>query len=134
MEKPLSRAYPETLQTIGDHLRKKRLDLKLYQKDVAKVIGVDTLTVCNWENNLTTPRLYLLPKIYNFLGYNPLQGNATTIGEKVKQYRIQKGLSLGKLAQELGVDPSTLARWERGESEPPEKLKKLVSFFGDHSD
>ena len=70
--KPQNTAYPKVLKTIGDHLRKKRLDLKLYQEDVSKAIGVDTLTICNWENNLTTPRLFLLPKIYHFLGYNPL--------------------------------------------------------------
>lgn len=125
-KKPLSEAYPETLQTIGDHLRKRRLDLKLYQKDVAKATGVDTLTVCNWENNLTSPRLYLLPKIYHFLGYRPLQANATTLGEKIKQYRIQKGLSLRKLAKELGVDPGTLARWEGTESQPCGRLKERV--------
>jgi len=99
-KKPPSEAYPKSLQTIGDHLRKKRLDLKLFQKDVAEVIGVDTLTICNWENNLTNPRLYLLPKIYHFLGCNPSQSNATTLGEKIKEHRIQKGLSLRKLAKE----------------------------------
>jgi DNA-binding XRE family transcriptional regulator len=84
-KKPLSEAYPKTLKTIGDHLRTKRLDLKLYQKDVAKAIVVDTLTVCNWENNLTTPRLYLLPKICHFLAHNPLQFNPATLGESNKE-------------------------------------------------
>jgi DNA-binding transcriptional regulator YiaG len=49
----LSKAYPEYLQTIGDHLRRKRLDLKLYQKDVAQILGLDTTSIWNWENNLT---------------------------------------------------------------------------------
>jgi transcriptional regulator with XRE-family HTH domain len=120
-KEPQYTAYPQTLLTIGDHLRKRRLDLKLFQKDVAKAIGVNTLTVCNWENNLTAPRLYLLPKIIEFLGFNPLASNATTLGERVKQYRIQKGLSLRKMAKELGVDKSTLARWERGRSKPREE-------------
>src|SRR2546426_2892467 len=47
-KKPISEAYPKTLKTVGDHLRKRRLDLKLYQKDVAKAIGVDSLTSRNW--------------------------------------------------------------------------------------
>jgi transcriptional regulator with XRE-family HTH domain len=67
-KKPQSATYPKSLKTIGDHLRKRRIDLRLYQKDVAKAIGVDTLTICNWENNLTSPRLYLLPKINSFPG------------------------------------------------------------------
>jgi hypothetical protein len=30
-KKPLSEAYPKTLKTLGDHLRKRRLDLNLFQ-------------------------------------------------------------------------------------------------------
>ena len=117
-KKTISEPYPKKLQTIGDHLRKKRLDLKLFQKDVAGIIGVDECTVTNWEKNRTSPRLYLLPNIYDFLGYDPLKSNANTLGERIRQYRIQKGLSLRKLAKELGVDPGTLARWEKDERKP----------------
>lgn len=106
--------------------------MKLYQKDVAKTIGVDPLTICNWENNLTTPRLYLLPKIYHFLGYNPSQGNATTFGEKIKEYRIQRGLNLRRLAKELGIDPGTLAGWEKGMREPRRKLKKRLNSLAEN--
>ena len=94
----------------------------LYQKDVSRVIEVDTLTVCNRENNLTAPRLYLLPKIYNFLVYIPSQCNATALRERIKQYRIQKELSIRRLAKEWGIDPGTLARWEGGRSNPTRKL------------
>jgi len=31
-----------------------------------------------------------MPKVIKFLGHNPLQSNATTLGERIKQYRIQK--------------------------------------------
>jgi DNA-binding transcriptional regulator YiaG len=79
---------------------------------------VDTLTVCNWEKNRTSPRYYLFPKIMEFLGYNPLQSDATTLGEKIKQCRIREGLSLRRLARELGIDPGTIANWERGRSNP----------------
>jgi predicted transcriptional regulator len=43
--------YPDTLQTIGDHLRKKRLDLCLRQRDVATQLGVTVNTVTNWEKH-----------------------------------------------------------------------------------
>ena len=104
--------------------------MKRYQMDVAKSLGVDTLTVSNWENNLTAFLLYLLPKIIHFLAYNPLQVNVTTPGEKIKPDRIQKGLSLRKLAEELGIDPTTLARWEKNERKPnkdSEVFGKLMS-------
>jgi len=55
--------------TIGDHLRK-RLDLGLFQKDVAVFIGVDICTVTNWEKNKGEPQLRFIPKITDFLGMN----------------------------------------------------------------
>ncbi|MHB9013211.1 MAG: hypothetical protein ACYC49_13440 [Ignavibacteriaceae bacterium] len=39
-KKPISKAYPVVLNTIGDHIRKLRVELKLFQKDVAKILGV----------------------------------------------------------------------------------------------
>jgi len=125
--KPRNPAYPEDLKTLGDHIRKRRLDLGLHQKDVAAIVNATTSSVTNWEKNRTTPRLYLLPRIIKFLGCDPLQSNATTLGQKIKQYRIQKGLSLSRLARHLGIDPGTLARWEKHESEPTGKLKERVN-------
>jgi DNA-binding transcriptional regulator YiaG len=47
-------AYPETLKTLGDHLRKRRLDLRLLQRQAAQKLGVDKASVHNWET--TGPR------------------------------------------------------------------------------
>jgi len=117
------------MESLGDHLRQRRLDLRMHQKDVARIVNVSTSTVTNWEKNRTTPRLHFLPKIYEFLGGNPVRGNATSLGEILKQYRIQKGLSMRRLATELGVDPGTLAKWEKGYHEPRGKLKELMNSF-----
>ena len=54
-KRPRIRAYPEELKTIGDHIRKRRLDLGLLQKDVGRLVGVDTTTVTNWEKGRTGP-------------------------------------------------------------------------------
>jgi len=129
--RPPNKAYPEKLATVGDHLRRRRLDLKLRQIDLADKLEVNEMTICNWEMNLTTPRLYQMPKINEFLGYNPLISKVTTFGERIKQFRLIKGLSLRKLAMQLGIDSTTLARWERDESIPRVHLRKTLSaFFG----
>jgi DNA-binding XRE family transcriptional regulator len=47
--KPFDKAYPMELRSIGDHLRKRRLDLGLHQREVAVRIGVDKTTVYKWE-------------------------------------------------------------------------------------
>jgi transcriptional regulator with XRE-family HTH domain len=53
------------------HLRKRRLDLHLRQRDVAALLGVDPLTVTNWELGHTKPLATLRPAIVTFLGYDP---------------------------------------------------------------
>ena len=71
--KPFSSAYPRELKTVGDHMRKRRLDLKLLQKDVGQILGVARGTIMVWETNLRLPSPKLIPKIVEFLGYDPLQ-------------------------------------------------------------
>lgn len=124
---PPSRAYPVSLDTLGDHIRKKRLDVKLLQKAVANIRGVDTTTINNWEGNRCKPRLYLFPKIVEFLGYAPFPSkNEPTISEAIKAYRLMHGLSQKKLANVLRIDPTTLARWEKGKSTPSWKLSQRL--------
>ncbi|MEI6575087.1 MAG: helix-turn-helix transcriptional regulator [Bacteroidota bacterium] len=62
--------YPANPKTIGEHLRKKRLEEKLLQKDVAKMLGVTEDTVTNWENNRSIPMKKLRLEIINFIGYD----------------------------------------------------------------
>jgi transcriptional regulator with XRE-family HTH domain len=43
------------------------MDLGLYQRQVAKLLGVTADTVCYWENNRVTPSRGLLPRLLQFL-------------------------------------------------------------------
>jgi transcriptional regulator with XRE-family HTH domain len=70
--KLLSCHYPCELTSLGDHLRKKRLDLKLLQKDVAEILGADDLWIVNWEKNRIEPLLEFLAIIVDFPEYVPL--------------------------------------------------------------
>jgi transcriptional regulator with XRE-family HTH domain len=116
---------------LGDHIRKRRLELRLHQKDVAVIVNATTSTVTSWEKGRTHPRLYLLPKIFDFLKYNPLEVSATSLGKRIKNYRVRNGLSLRKLAKKLGVDPGTLTRWERKQISPSALMKKRLHNFLD---
>ena len=131
--KPLSKAYPRELKTIGDHLRKKRLDLKLLQKDVAKIIGCDECSVWNWENNYSKPVLKFIPKIIDFLGYVPYDVSKLTLGERIKIIRQSYGMTGRELAKELEIHPDTLYGWEKGEHKPLKELwERLEEFFKSH--
>ncbi|MFQ5965235.1 MAG: helix-turn-helix domain-containing protein [Candidatus Scalinduaceae bacterium] len=133
-QKPLPSAYPQTIKTLGDHLRKRRLDLKLLQKDVAQKLGVGETSVYNWENNLTKPALRYIPKIIEFLGYVPFNTSNLSVGERIVVYRKLHGLSQKKLAHKLDIDPCTLSKWERDKRKPSERLlKDLTAFFTPNS-
>jgi transcriptional regulator with XRE-family HTH domain len=119
---------PAELRTVGDHLRRKRLTRKMLQKHVAEEIGVDKSSIHNWETAVTEPGFEYMPAIIRFLGYNPLPaGNGW--GERLLRRRTTLGLSQEASAKRLGLDPSTLAKWERGEREPTGALLSRVKRF-----
>ena len=116
--KPKGPEYPKLLKTLGDHLRARRLDLTLYQKDLARRFGVNEITIHNWETGKTEPPTRNLPLIMDFLGYC-LYVPRGTFPEKLLAYRtIFLGLTRKELAGSVGVDESTVLRWERGQRRP----------------
>ena len=128
-EKPLPEVYPKVLKTLGNHLRKRRLDLGLLQKEVAERLGVTTDTITNWELNRCEPGIRCYPAIIEFLGYVPFS-LGETFPDRLKAYRMVKGLTQRQLAQELGVDPATVRTWEAGKSKPrPETREYLEPFL-----
>ena len=124
-QRPPDPAYPKSLTTIGDHIKKLRLDLGLFQKHVAAQIGADEMTICNWELGLTEPEIRFIPKIIEFLGYNPLP-EAQTFSEQIIRCRKTLGLSIKQLARNLSVDEGTLARWELGIRIPDGKYLNII--------
>jgi transcriptional regulator with XRE-family HTH domain len=66
-KKPKDKAYPKEVKTIGDAIRKRRLDLGLRQEDVAKIIGCDQMSVLNWEKGYANPRSNKIAGIETFL-------------------------------------------------------------------
>jgi len=111
--------YPSHPNTVGERLRRRRIDLSLLQREVGQRMGVHCLSVTNWELNRTTPEFRHLPAIISFLGYDP-RPTPAFLPERLKWFREGKGWTQKRLARELGVDPTTLARWERSERAPQE--------------
>lgn len=109
----MSPQYPKQINSLGDHIRARRLDLKLLQKQVADQIGVHEQTVTGWERNATIPEVRYIPAIIQFLGYNPLPA-ASSLPERLATERKALGLSQRKMAEKLGADPGTLQGWETG--------------------
>jgi len=116
--KPLPSAYPRHLKTLGNHLRKRRLDLGLLQREMTDKLAVDAMTICNWETNRTSPKLSLIPRIIAFLGYIPYDTPSGTLGNRIVACRCAMDLSQKELARRLGVDPGTLRRCSSDSDRP----------------
>jgi transcriptional regulator with XRE-family HTH domain len=114
--------------TLGDHLRRRRLELGLYQKDVAIQIDVTTSTIWNWENGWSTIAMGCMPKVIKFLGYNPIPCPEALM-ERLAWYKQAKGLPLEKLGAEMGRDPEQLADWLTGRHNPCRRNQKEIEEF-----
>src|SRR5262249_43289622 len=90
--KPRSADYPTRLNSLGDRVRARRLDLALTQKDLARRLRIDATTVNNWETGRAVPALRLLPRIIQFLDYAPYMA-AETVPESIKRSRHSFGMS-----------------------------------------
>jgi transcriptional regulator with XRE-family HTH domain len=123
--KPKSDRYPKEINTLGDHIRTRRLDLNLLQRQVGEQIGVDEITITNWERNATTPAIRYIPAIIQFLGYDPLLP-AGSFSERLTTARRVLGLSQRTMAERLGVDPGTLQGWEAGRHRPDARSLELI--------
>lgn len=55
-----------------------------------------------------------------------------TTGERIKELRKEKGIAAEKIAYELGVSPTTIYRYEKGDIEkvPVDTLKGIAVILG----
>ena len=111
--KPPLEGYPEQLETIGNHIRKKRMDDGLYQREVAEIIGVSAAVVELWEIRGHEPDPKSWPGVIAFLGYDPCP-KPITPAEKIKAARRLLGLTQKELAKRLIADAGAIVRWEAG--------------------
>jgi transcriptional regulator with XRE-family HTH domain len=108
---------PTALLTLGDHIRKRRLELGLSQVTLAKQLGLNRNTVTNWESNAQEPDLPQMPSVLEFLGYEP-STESERLAEAIRARRRSLGLTQGAFGELLGVSRETVNLWERGRREP----------------
>lgn len=87
--KPSPPGYPAAPRTLGERLRRRRMDLGMSKAELARGLGVDPWTVLNWEKSRTQPAAKHLSRIWEFLeqGNDPpvprrqeAQGSGDTLG------------------------------------------------------
>lgn len=65
--KPKALQLLENPLDIGQHIRKKRIEMGLKQSELAKLLGVCEDTITGWENGRTLPQIRNLKNINLFL-------------------------------------------------------------------
>ena len=114
-QKPLPDGYPKECITIGDHLRKRRIDLGMHQAQVAKKFNVTTCTITNWELNHTNVPIKHAPIVIKFLGYNPLELHKDdSLGARMKYWRLKHGISITQFQSIIKMDSHTITKIENG--------------------
>lgn len=58
-------------RTLGEHLRRVRIDRKMTNVEAARILGVAYQTVEKWEHNRIAIGSNSRPKVIAFIGYDP---------------------------------------------------------------
>jgi DNA-binding XRE family transcriptional regulator len=92
----------ENPQTIGEHLKRERQLRKLFQRDVAKELGINQWTLIGWEKGtkqISQPCFF--PRVIAWLGYDPFPIPKTE-GEELRQARLRRGQTAQEAADSVG--------------------------------
>lgn len=123
---PVHVDYPTKLLTWGDHIKKRRVDLKLCKTEAAEIIGSNEWTIRNWEEDRHEIRISFYPKIISFLGYHPFSENPETVQDLIRIHKEKTGLSFKKLARKIGVDEASVKRFAENGGSKFQRMRKAM--------
>lgn len=124
----LPRGYPLAPNTFGRHLRRRRLDLGLTQRTLARRLGVREETVHLWERDRTRPLARHFGCLVRFLGFDP-ESPGLSMAERLRAARRRTGLTQAELAHRLGLDEGTVVDREAGRGRVSGKVARAVEGF-----
>ena len=100
-------------ETLGEHVKRSRLEREISRREAALLLGVTPWTVFNWEKGRTDPAIEAMPAIIRFLGYDPSPA-PRSLPERLLAKRRAMGWSIQNAAKTVAVDPGVWSDWERG--------------------
>ncbi len=135
--------------TIGQRIKQRRKELKISVDDLASQLGKNRTTVYRYEKgdieNLpvdiveqlakalkTTPQYLMGWKEEQDTQDSPDKTNDDrTLGDLVREVRLQGKLSIEEFAEDLGITSSSLQKYETGKAQIPfGLLRDLALLFG----
>ncbi|MBS1700783.1 MAG: helix-turn-helix domain-containing protein [Armatimonadetes bacterium] len=129
-------------ESLGEALRSARLSLGRSVRQQARTAGIDHATLLRWERDATRPSSRVLREFLNSLEMGPtgiesfltehaLFDRRAWNGVAIRTLRQSHGFSQARLAEEMGVQQSTISKWESGVALPSiaqmESMRKLLT-------
>ncbi len=114
------------MRTLGDHIRRRRLDLGQGQRILAASLGVSAETIAAWELGRSRPRARHLAGLIRFLGYDP-EPAGERLADRVRALRRRLGLTQRGLAARLGLDERTVRDLERGRRKASRRVQRAFA-------
>jgi len=119
--------------TLGEHVKKARIDKNHFQKQAAAEIGVSVDSLCYWENGRTQPEIRYYPQIIQYIGFNPFPEPVDTI-QRLEWYKTVNGLSFDGLAAKTKIHPEQLQAWLTGKKTPIQRnIQKIERLLNQYS-
>jgi len=111
LRKQREKPAPHNPQTLGEHIRRRRLELRLTQRAAGQVFGVSRDALAWWENGTRNPEPAHVRAILEFLGYDP-RPEPSGFAEELRFTRYRLGHEQAAFATALSVPLPTLRAWE----------------------
>jgi transcriptional regulator with XRE-family HTH domain len=125
----MAQVFGSEPETLGEHIRKKRLQLALSRNDAGRLLGVTAITIRSWECGHTQPTLQCSAGIRQFLGYDPNVRPPQSLSEKIRAKRQELGWTQKHAACTLGVDRCTRSNWKCGGTIISKAHRRLMANF-----
>ena len=128
--------YSENPQPLGEHLKKRRRELGLLQREAGERMGVSAETVANWETDATRPVASQFKPVVAFLDYDPTP-TPSSLAQRFEAKRRTLGVTLEQVARYLGWDEGSLRRYLKGtwrlSSERAAALEQFLELEGNET-
>lgn len=95
-----------------------RIDKGMTRREVARHMSLNPATISRWELEQKVPANSQIPRIVEFLGYVPdMYEGMPQLTNPLFLYRVKMGMSQEELAQDIGLDTTTIQAIEGGKRE-----------------
>jgi transcriptional regulator with XRE-family HTH domain len=116
------------LNALGDHLRRRRLNLGQTQRTLASALGVRTETIRLWGSGSAKPLPRHFGRIVEFLGTDP-DPAGESLGARLRAVGRRAGLTQAELAAALGLDEGTLIDLGAGRRRTSRRVAEAIAAF-----